>query len=292
MICYMRNPKDLSTSTEPASRLIEINGVQLNLLDWGGSGEPILILHATGFLGRIYGPIAERLRTIGHVYSYDQRGQGDSKKAADNAYNWYYTLSDLEGLITAMGWSNIRAIGHSAGATAIGSLASERPDLISQAVLIDPVIFDNQTRWNDNPMRDRAFKRRSHFESVESMFEDFICKPPFNTWKPEVLHDYCEFGTRPAKEGGRELKCSPEVEATMYDTAYLFHGLERILKCKRPLLFLFAGKNGPFTKYASDISAKMENAQVIVAPGLSHLMAMEDPDFVAEKAMEFFTLSL
>ncbi|HMD04876.1 MAG TPA: alpha/beta hydrolase, partial [Candidatus Binatus sp.] len=114
---------------EPRSSFVDLKGLRLHTLDWGGNGEPIVILHATGFLGRIYRPLAERLRAIGHVYSYDQRGHGDSSAAADGVYTWDATMRDLEDVITAMGWSGVRAIGHSAGATAIGSLACERPDL-------------------------------------------------------------------------------------------------------------------------------------------------------------------
>ncbi len=108
-------------------------------------------------------------------------------------------MRDLEGFITAMGWSGVRAIGHSAGATAIGSLACERPDLIARAVLLEPVIFESaiapELNWR-NPFIERTLKRRRVFDSVEAMFSNFENKPPYNTWRKEILHDYCEFGTR------------------------------------------------------------------------------------------------
>src|ERR1700683_2299335 len=104
---------------EPRSSFVDLKGLRLHTLDWGGDGAPIVILHATGFLGRIYRPLAEQLRAIGHVYS---------SAPPDGVYTWDATMRDLEGFITAKGWSGVRAIGHSAGATAIGSLACERPD--------------------------------------------------------------------------------------------------------------------------------------------------------------------
>src|ERR1700730_6882681 len=126
---------------EPHTSIVNVDGIKLQTLDWGGDGAPIVILHATGFLGRIYRPLAEALRAIGHVYSYDQRGHGDSSAAPDGDYSWGATMRGLKGFMAAMGWSVVRAVGHSAGATAIGSLASERTDLISRAVLLEPVIF-------------------------------------------------------------------------------------------------------------------------------------------------------
>ena len=206
---------------EPRSSFVDLKGLRLHTLDWGGDGAPIVILHATGFLGRIYRPLAERLRAIGHVYSYDQRGHGDSSAAPDGVYTWDATMRDLEGFITAKGWSGVRAIGHSAGATAIGSLACERPDLIARAVLLEPVIFESavapELNWR-NPFIERTLKRRRVFDSVEAMFSNFENKPPYDTWRKEILHDYCEFGTRATPDGKRELKCAPEIEAKFYET--------------------------------------------------------------------------
>src|SRR5271166_6853911 len=99
--------------SEPHSSFVNVNGIRIHALDWGGDGSPIVILHATGFLGRIYRPLSERLRAIGHVYSIDQRGHGDSSAAPDGDYSWDSTMRDLEGFITAKGWSGIRAVGHS-----------------------------------------------------------------------------------------------------------------------------------------------------------------------------------
>jgi pimeloyl-ACP methyl ester carboxylesterase len=72
----------------PKSRFVTVNGVRLHVLDWGGDGAPIVLVRATGLLGRVYRRLAERIRSIGHVYSYDQRGHGDSSAAPDGEYDW------------------------------------------------------------------------------------------------------------------------------------------------------------------------------------------------------------
>jgi pimeloyl-ACP methyl ester carboxylesterase len=121
-------------SDEPKSGDVIVNGIRLRFLDWGGEGTPIVLLHATGFLGEIYRPIAQALTPIGHVYSYDQRGHGDSERPRNDINGWDITASDLEGFIEAMGFKQVRGIGHSAGATAFGALASRRPELVSRDV--------------------------------------------------------------------------------------------------------------------------------------------------------------
>jgi pimeloyl-ACP methyl ester carboxylesterase len=276
---------------EPTNGIIEVNGVRLHTLDWGGSGDPIVILHATGFLGRIYAPIASELTRIGHVYSYDQRGHGDSGPAPDGQYNWQLTMEDLAGLVTAMGFRGVRAFGHSAGATAIGSLAFERPDLISRAVLVEPVIFESPTApelgWR-NPFIESTLKRKRIFDSVDAMFANFTNKPPFNTWDKTILRDYCEFGTRPNADGKRELKCKPEIEARLYETSRDFDGLGRIVRAPVPLLVLFGERSDSLGIVLADkIASARRNGRVEKVADTGHFMPMEKPREIAEMAVEF-----
>src|SRR5208283_461731 len=278
---------------EPRSSFVDLKGLRLHTLDWGGNGEPIVILHATGFLGRIYRPLAGRLRAIGHVYTYDQRGHGDSSAPPDGDYSWDSTMRDLEGFITAMGWSGVRAVGHSAGATAIGSLAGERPDLISRAVLVEPVIFESPTApelgWR-GPFIERTLKRRRIFDSVEAMYSSFHNKPPYSTWDKQIVRDYCQFGTRQTSDGRRELKCAPEVEAKFYETARDFDGLGRILRCTAPLLIMFGARGDSLgVALSGKVAKQLKHGRVIDVPGAGHFMPMEMPDYVADQAGEFLT---
>jgi pimeloyl-ACP methyl ester carboxylesterase len=287
-------PRNINTKFgEPASSVVNVNGVKLHTLDWGGEGAPIVILHATGFLGRIYRPLAERLRAIGHVYTYDQRGHGDSSAAPNGEYSWDWTMRDLEGFVNAMGWKGIRAVGHSAGATAIGSLACERPDLISMAVLAEPVIFESPTapelEWR-NPFIERTLKRKRMFDSVDAMYANFDNKPPYDTWKKDILRDYCEFGTRPTSDGKRELKCAPEIEAKFYETSRDFDGLGRILRCTVPLLVMFGARGDSLgASLSGKIAKELKNGRVIDVADAGHFLPMEKPDYIADQAIEFFT---
>ncbi len=276
---------------EPSDGYVNANGIRLHYLDWGGSGSPIVILHATGFLGRIYAPIAEALTAIGHVYSYDQRGHGDSAAAPDARYDWTRTMEDLAGFITAMGLGAVRGFGHSAGATALGSLACERPDLLSRAVLAEPVVFESanapELGWR-NPFIERTLKRKRVFDSVDAMFRNFENKPPYNTWRKDMLRDYCEYGTRPLADGRRELKCAPEIEARFYETSRDFDGLGRILRARSPLLILFGERSDSLgLSLSNKIAAQLANGRVINVADTGHFMPMEKPEEVARLAVDF-----
>lgn len=276
---------------EPKSGTVNVNGVRLHTLDWGGEGDAIVLLHATGFLGRIYAPIASALTAIGHVYSYDQRGHGDSSPAPDGQYDWQRTMDDLAGFVIAMGFRGVRAFGHSAGATAIGSLACERPDLISRAVLAEPVVFQSPTApelgWR-NPFIEGTLKRKRVFDSVDAMFQNFDRKPPFHTWDKSILRDYCEFGTRLNGEGKRELKCKPEIEARYYETSRDFDGLDRIVRAQVPLLVLFGENSDSLGITLSEtIASKLKKGRVVNVADAGHFVPMEKPADIAQMAIDF-----
>jgi pimeloyl-ACP methyl ester carboxylesterase len=277
--------------TEPSGGDLHTNGVRLHYLDWGGNGGPIVLLHATGFLGRIYKPIIEELKRIGHVYTYDQRGHGDSGTPVDGVYSWDHTVNDLKGFLETMGLSGVRGIGHSAGGTAIGVLSGMHPELISRAVLMEPVLFDETvTVGSPDDLRERTLKRKRSFDSLEAMFTNFASKPPYDTWRKAILHDYCVYGTRPTVAGRRKLKCDPLVEAQFYGAAREFDGLERLLRSEQPLLVMIGERSdSPAIQVADKISKGLKRGRVVKFPDNSHFLPMEDPDTVARMAIEFFS---
>jgi pimeloyl-ACP methyl ester carboxylesterase len=276
----------------PKSSYVTVNGIRLHYLDWGGNGPPILLLHATGFLGRIYRPIARALTAVGHVLSYDQRGQGDSGPSTVARYNWMASFADLCGFLSVMDLQGVLGFGHSAGATLIGALAAERPDLISCAVLVEPVLFirDDPVIAQRGPLLiARTLKRRARFASVDDTFENFHGKPPFHSWRPDILRDYCEYGTRPDPEGGRRLKCAPETEAAFYQSAREFDGWSAIRQCQAPLLVIFGDSSEAAGAHLrGQVAQELANGRVVTIAGATHFAPMEKPDDIAQMAVQFF----
>jgi pimeloyl-ACP methyl ester carboxylesterase len=153
------------------------------------------------------------------------------------------------------------------------------------------VVFESATApelgWR-NPFIERTLKRRRIFESVDAMYANFENKPPYNTWRKDILRDYCEFGTRPTSDGKRELKCAPEVEAKFYETASQFDGLERILRAAAPLLVMFGARGDSLgASLSGKVARQIKNGRVIDVAGTGHFMPMEKPEFAAESAIEF-----
>ncbi len=287
-VAYYRDAMSSSRS-EPRGGDVTVNGIRLHYLDWGGDGPPIVILHATGFLGRIYRPIADALTGIGHVWSYDQGGHGDSGRPAIEEIGWDRTAAELEGFLVTMGIRGARALGHSAGGTAIATVAGRRPDLIARAVLAEPVIVDvANPMQGPHELQQRTLRRKRVFDSVDAMYRNFETKPPYDTWRRDVLREYCEFGTQETTDGKRVLKCASEIEAQIYLTARDFDGLAMVLRCSVPMLVLFGEKSDTAgITFKDRIAAGGAHRRVEVIAGTGHFLPMEEPEKVARLAIEF-----
>ena len=157
-------------------------------------------------------------------------------------------------------------------------------------MLVEPVIIDQANpREGQSELYDRTLKRKPVFDSLEAMYANFAGKPPYMTWRPDVLRDYCEHGTRPDSDGRRWLKCAPAVEARMYQSARDFDGLSRILASTVPTLLVFGEKTeSPGIEYAGRIAHDAPQRRVAVVRNGGHLVPMEQPEEIARMALEFF----
>jgi len=54
--------------------------VRLEVLDWGGTGRPMVLLSGSGLSAHIYDEFAPKLAAFGHVYGISRRGYGQSSK--------------------------------------------------------------------------------------------------------------------------------------------------------------------------------------------------------------------
>jgi pimeloyl-ACP methyl ester carboxylesterase len=64
-------------------RFVEVEpGVRLEVLDWGGSGEPLLLLAGHGDTGHVFDDFAPRLTDGFRVFAITRRGFGASSQPA------------------------------------------------------------------------------------------------------------------------------------------------------------------------------------------------------------------
>lgn len=123
-------------------------GTKLAVVDYGGEGPGILLLH--GMMGRTstWGSTAAWLTEHGHVVGYDARGHGLSE-APTGPYDRAAHVGDAAAVITSLGLGPAIVIGHSMGALTAWQLAGAHPELVRAVVIGDmaAVVPDVQDRW-------------------------------------------------------------------------------------------------------------------------------------------------
>ena len=95
-------------------RVSSTDGVELEVHDLGGDGPDLLLVHATGFHGRVWEPLAAHLDGF-HRWSVDMRAHGDSTAPDDRPLEWDGFADDVLAVVDALGldrptaWATPRA---------------------------------------------------------------------------------------------------------------------------------------------------------------------------------------
>jgi pimeloyl-ACP methyl ester carboxylesterase len=119
------------------ARTVEIDGVRLDVREWAGGGEDVLLIHGLASPSHIWDLVAPRLVRLGlHPVAYDQRGHGRSSKPS-SGYGFDRTTADAAAVIRATRLHRPIVVGHSWGANVALELAIRRSRLVGGTVLLD-----------------------------------------------------------------------------------------------------------------------------------------------------------
>jgi lipase len=282
-------PWDNACLTTPALKIVPSNHLELAVWEWEGAGPAIVFAHATGFHGRCWDQII-RMFPGRRAVAVDFRGHGRSSKPQP-PYPWTEFGRDLAAVGAALNLGNAIGVGHSMGGHSIVEAALLRPETFGALLLVDPTIFPRE--YYGQPSFDVAFirRRRNRWKSPEEMFERFRTRPPFASWREEVLRDYCEFGLL-QKDGEFELACPPDVEASIYEQSTaaasdLYQGIPSI---QQPVVIMRASTLLTLAVFelsasptAPDLAARFPRGRDLPLADRSHYIPMESPDLVAEE---------
>ncbi len=129
------------------SNFVNLAGLRLHYVDWGGSGTPILLVHGLASTTHIWDLVAQRLRVAGHVIALDLRGHGLSDQPA-TGYDFATITQDMMDFTTALDLATpLTLIGHSWGGYAALYWAAHFPTMLSRIVLVDGGVVDLKAAW-------------------------------------------------------------------------------------------------------------------------------------------------
>lgn len=277
-------------------------GVEISVLDWGGSGELVLLHHANGFCAASLGQVAVALSERFRVVSIDARGHGDSTSVMPGGdpdpYDWDLLARDANSAIRAIlektGHERVAlAIGHSFGGALLVRAAGEAPDLIERLLLCDPVILPPMTpeqeaeRSNGAGLAAATRKRRDRFPSFEAAYDHCRSRGLFAAFTPEALALYIGEGMVETADGEVTLKCHRDVEAAIFDGGGLSSAVGSIEDVTAKVMFVHAQRGNFLASYYEEVATRMAQASV-VSCDLNHLFPLEEPPRVLEFVDEIF----
>ncbi len=110
--------------------------VQLEVLDWGGSGRNVVLLAGLGNTAHIFDDFAPKLSEHFHVYGITRRGFGASSWPAAG-YGAHRLGDDVVAVLDALKISTPVLIGHSIGGEELSSVATHHSGRVAGLVYLD-----------------------------------------------------------------------------------------------------------------------------------------------------------
>ena len=138
-----RRPAEGSDWRDPSPHQVQFleaaRDVNLEVLDWGGSGRPLVFLAGAGNTAHIFDNFAPKFTSKFHVYGITRRGFGASSAPAPTKEN--YTAErlgdDVLAILDALKLEQPILVGHSLGGEEMSSIGSRYPERVAGLVYLD-----------------------------------------------------------------------------------------------------------------------------------------------------------
>lgn len=131
------------------------SSVRLEVLDWGGSGRPVVFVGCY-LTAHVYDNIAPKLTDRFHVYAVTRRGIGASDHPA-SGYSPQRRADDILEVITALKMEKPILVGNSCGGDILHTLGARNPERIGGLMYLDAAEDPTLTMADyDLPPVDRA----------------------------------------------------------------------------------------------------------------------------------------
>jgi len=130
----------------PKTSFVTENGIKLQYLDWGGSGDTILFLPGFNDTAHVYDDFAPRFTDRFHVFGLTRRGVGDSDKPKDG-YDTSTRVEDVRQFLDALGIQKVSLLGHSMAGDELTLFATRYPKRTAKLVYFDAAYDRTPEGW-------------------------------------------------------------------------------------------------------------------------------------------------
>lgn len=255
---------------------------RLAYTDYGGDGQPVLMLPGMGALRTEYRYLAPRLREAGYrPVSVDLRGHGDSS-VPWSTYDVPSVGGDILALIEHLDAGPAHLIGTSFAAAPVVWAAVERPGQVHSLVLIGP--FVRQVKIS--PVMTALFWLMTHNPWRVRLWTMYY-RTLYPTHKPDDLKDYLGQLRANMAQMGRFQAALALASSSRRPSE------ERLRQVRAPTLVIMGTKDPDFPDPAAEGKqvAEQTGGTLALIEGAGHYPQTEMPEKTASVVIEFLKRS-
>ena len=217
-------------------------GVRLNVLDWGGTGRPLVLLAGLGNSAHIFSKLAPKLAARYHVYSISRRGFGDSTKpeAIDANYTADRLGDDVVAVIDALKLDKPVLAGHSIAGEELSSVGTRYPNKVAGLIYLDagfPYAYYDSTRGDLEVDLEDVRAKLERLEFADKTEEQKLLADLLDTSLPALQRDLKDQQRK--QEAGPGAAPDPTPPRPPVEQAVL-DGMQKYGSVHGPVLAIFA----------------------------------------------------
>jgi len=266
---------EAQTTTAPSAprAFADLAGVRLSYIDTGGTGVPVVLMHAATGSSRVWEYQLPAFTAAGfRVIAYDRRGYGDTTMPA-SASQSHAAADDLEGLMTYLRIDRFHLVGTAAGGIVAIDYALSFPARLRSLVIANSI---GGVQDEEYLALGRRLRPSPQFDALPPDVREL--GPSYRAANPDGTRRWLDLervsrpeGARPPPSTSRNKVTFALLETLSVPTLLLTGGAD--LYMPPPVLQLFV--------------ARIRNAQSIVFHGVGHSAYWEQPEGFNQAVLAF-----
>jgi len=243
------------------SGFVNINGIRLHYLDWGGEGQTLIFLTGMGSSAYIFNKFAPRFNDKFRVLALTRRGQGDSDYP-ETGYDADTLTEDIRQFMDYLNVEKVILVGHSLAGVELTHFAATYPNRVEKLIYLDAL--DDRRRLHEvqelNPLRKIEIKKE---ESVPHTFEEYLADfkrdfPEFAEIWSELWDEEFSHGVKVNEAGVFVDRMLESVEKMMAENLIKGYIPKRVEKKIPTLSFYAQGKPKLSNAYTEEQKATFD----------------------------------
>lgn len=278
-----------TASSEPTHRYVQVVGLKLHYLDWGGeaSRRTFVLLHGGAAHAHWWDGVAPILSAHGRVIALDFRGHGRSEWPRPPHYGPSSYLADTAGLIESLG-TKVVLVGHSMGGAVAQWVAVRRPELLAALVIVDaphgppPLWRRLMWRWR----RRASGGVRPELKSSADIVRKFRLNPPQTYMTRAEVERLALAGAQQLPSGNWAFRFDPETRAWRKDGDRM--SKPNLRRLTMPTLIIRGAESTLVNARTSRrMNRKIKNSRMKEIPRAFHHVPLDNPADTAREIIEF-----